>query len=162
MADYKEIVMPRYKEIPNVGLYLEQVTKYISDIFGPMDELNLTTSMVSNYVKKKLIPNPVKKQYDRDHIAMLIFIAVAKTVISMEDIRVMLELREKTSEVGPAYDYFCDEFERMLACLPGDGGSFEFEAPSRTDDAKALLRQVVTAAAFGICLRSSFAALKEE
>lgn len=46
--DYR---MPRYKEIPNVGLYLEQTVKYINECLAPI-EISITPSMLSNYVKK--------------------------------------------------------------------------------------------------------------
>ena len=55
--------MPRYEEIPNVGLYLEQTTKYISEYLAPLQENAITSSMISNYVKKGLVANRVKKQY---------------------------------------------------------------------------------------------------
>ena len=32
----KDFRMPRYNEIPNVGLYLEQVTKYICEHLAPL------------------------------------------------------------------------------------------------------------------------------
>ena len=76
--------LPRYHEIPNVGLYLEQATKYVYEYLEPLGEFILTPSMISNYVKKGLIANPVKKQYGRDHIAYLFFIAVAKSVLSLD------------------------------------------------------------------------------
>ena len=78
--------LPTYDQIPNVGLYLEQVTKYLNDYLEPMGCAPLTGSMVSNYVKKGLVRNPVKKQYDREHIARLMVIAVSKTVLPLEDI----------------------------------------------------------------------------
>ena len=53
--------LPRYNEIPNVGLYLDQVTKYIDDYLSPIAP-SLTSSMISNYVKKKIIENPIKKK----------------------------------------------------------------------------------------------------
>ena len=49
--DYR---MPRYKEIPNVGLYLEQTVKYINECLAPI-EISITPSMLSNYVKKGYI-----------------------------------------------------------------------------------------------------------
>ena len=70
--------LPRYQEIPTVGLYLEQTAKYISEILSPLEENCMTSSMISNYVKKKLIASPVKKQYSRDQIVYLFFVAVAK------------------------------------------------------------------------------------
>ena len=81
VADFR---LPRYQEIPNMGLYLEQTSKYISEYLAPLGDYGLTNSMISNYVKKGLVANPVKKQYDREQIAYLFFIAVAKNVLSLD------------------------------------------------------------------------------
>ena len=83
--------LPEYDQIPNVGLYLEQVTKYVNEYLEPMGCAPLTGSMISNYVKKDLLRNPIKKQYDREHIARLLLIAVSKTVLSLEDIARLLD-----------------------------------------------------------------------
>ena len=68
-ASVRNFRLPRYEEIPNVGLYLEQTAKYINEYLAPMQDGALTPSMISNYVKKHLISNPIKKQYSRDQIA---------------------------------------------------------------------------------------------
>ena len=52
--------LPRYDAIPTRGLYLEQTIKYINSYLAPLGCMELTGSMVSNYVKKGLIPAPVK------------------------------------------------------------------------------------------------------
>ena len=70
---YRDFRLPLYREIPDVGLYLEQVTKFIGEALGPLGCEVLTGSMVSNYVKKGLIRSPEKKQYRRDQIAQLMF-----------------------------------------------------------------------------------------
>lgn len=105
--------MPRYKEITNVGLYLEQVVKYINEIVEPF-HLSITSSMLSNYVKKGYIERPVKKQYYADQIAYLIFIVVAKQVLSMDHIAALLKLQKATYSVEDAYNYFCSELEYMI------------------------------------------------
>ena len=56
---FRNFRLPRYEEIPNVGLYLEQTTKYIAEYLNPVQEGALTASMISNYVKKHLITSPV-------------------------------------------------------------------------------------------------------
>lgn len=43
--------LPRYKEIPDIGLYLEQTVSYINNILSIID-ISITSSMLSNYVKK--------------------------------------------------------------------------------------------------------------
>ena len=106
--------LPRYAELPAMGLYLEQVAKYISDYLEPLAGVEITSSMISNYVKKGIVSNPVKKQYNREQIAGLIFVAVMKTVVAIDDIRLMLSIQRSTYPTQVAYDYFCMELENML------------------------------------------------
>lgn len=106
--------LPRYSEIPTVGLYLEQTTKYISEFLDPLQEGIITGSMVSNYVKKGVVSSPVKKQYSRDQIAHLIFIAVTKSVMSLDALTSFIQLQQQTYCVQKAYDYFAAEFENLL------------------------------------------------
>ena len=49
----RDIHLPRYHEIPTVGLYLEQVTRYVNGDSAEPSCPILTPSMVSNYVKAK-------------------------------------------------------------------------------------------------------------
>lgn len=53
--------LPRYAQIPNIGLYLEQVVRYVNTHLAPLGEPELTSSMVSNYVKQGLILIPHKE-----------------------------------------------------------------------------------------------------
>ena len=96
--------MPRYHEIPDVGLFLEQSTKFITEALRPLGNITLTSSMISNYVKRGLIANPVKKQYDREHIARLLVIAVSKTVLSLEEIQQLLAGHPEGQQ---GYEAFC-------------------------------------------------------
>ena len=80
--------LPAWNEIPDVGLYLEQVTKYLNTYLEPFD-MGVTSSMISNYVKLKIISREGRKIYNRERIASLFFVAVAKTVLSMDQIRVL-------------------------------------------------------------------------
>ena len=111
---FRDFRLPRYDEIPNVGLYLEQTTKYIGEYLDPILEGALTTSMVSNYVKKRLIANPVKKQYSRDQIAYLFFIAVAKQVLSLDALTNFIRVQQNSYDLRTAYDYLVAELENLL------------------------------------------------
>ena len=104
-ASVADFHLPRYNEIPNVGLYLEQTSKYISEYLAPMGEYGLTNSMISNYVKKGLVANPVKKQYDREQIVYLFFIAVAKTVLSLDALTGFIDLQKRNYSLEKAYDF---------------------------------------------------------
>ena len=92
----KDFRLPRYNEIPNMGLYLDQATKYVYEYLAPLGEYTLTPSMISNYVKKGLIANPVKKLYGRDHIAYLFFIAVAKSVLSLDAVVGFIKVQQRS------------------------------------------------------------------
>ena len=78
--------LPRYRDLPAVGLYLDQTVQYVNACFRTFCGVELTPSMVSNYVKKGILSHPVKKKYTRDQIASLLYIVVSKTVLSMENI----------------------------------------------------------------------------
>ena len=106
--------LPRYQEIPDVGLYLEQTAKYVSQCIQPLGFEAVTGSMIRNYVKQGLIANPVKKQYFADQIAHLISITVLKSALSLEHINHLFTLQRKIYSDQTAYDYFCMEMENIL------------------------------------------------
>ena len=152
--------LPAYQEIPNVGLYLEQTAKYISEYLQPLQDVTITTSMISNYVKKKLVANPVKKQYSREQIAYLLFIAVAKTVMSMENIGQILSLQQRTYSPERAYEYFRREFENVLQYVFGRKETLEMVGEEESDE-KLLLRNVIISVAHKIYLDTCFAELRK-
>ena len=105
-ARIEEFRLPRYREIPNVGLYLDQTVKYINSYLAPLGNMEITASMVSNYVKKGYIRNPVRKQYSAEQIAYLMAMAVVNNVVPMENIALMFDMQQRTYSVEVAYDYF--------------------------------------------------------
>lgn len=151
--------LPRYEEIPNVGLYLEQTAKYINEYLQPIQESELTGSMISNYVKKKLLANPVKKQYDREQVACLIFIAVVKSVLSLDNAGKLMQLQRARYDGATAYNYFCDALEQALRSVFG----LEAQLPELTvgdGEDKHLLRNVVVTVAHKVYLEKCFSALE--
>ena len=153
--------MPRYQDIPNMGLYLEQTTKYLNHFLAPLGCMEVTSSMISNYVKKGLISSPVKKLYYADQIAYLFFIIIAKQVLSMENIVELSERQKKTYTVPVAYDYFCCELENMLYYVFGLSDSVAKIGVTATHE-KTLLRSVIIAAAHIIYLDRCLAYQEKE
>jgi len=151
--------LPRYHEIPNVGLYLEQTTKYISDCLAPLSSsVSITGSMISNYVKRGLIVNPIKKQYSRDQIAYLIFIAVVKSILSMDDIKLLIMVQKRNYEPQRAYDYFCSEFENILEYIFGKKEAIDTVGVDHSDT-KEMLRNTIITVSHKIYLDKLFAVL---
>ena len=157
----KDFRLPRYREIPDVGLYLDQATKYVGGYLAPLGEYTLTPSMISNYVKKGLIASPVKKQYGREQIAYLFFIAVAKSVLSLDALTRFIRLQQKTYDLPKAYDYFVEEMENLLM--------YTFELKERAEavgedntDEKRLLYTCILAAVRKVYLEKCLDAIAEE
>lgn len=153
--------LPRYNEIPNVGLYLEQATKYVGEYLEPLGEYTLTPSMISNYVKKGLIANPVKKQYSRDHIAYLFFIAVAKSVLSLDALTGFIKLQQQTYTLPKAYDYFAEQFEGLLRFTFELEDTLEIIGEDNTDE-KRLLYTCILAAVQKVYLEKCLEAIARE
>lgn len=145
--------LPRYAEIPNVGLYLEQTIKYINAHLEPLGCLELTGSMVSNYVKKGLIPAPVKKQYFPEQICYLFFVALAKNLTSMENIDLLISVQRSTYTLPVAYDYMCRELENMLFYFFGLKDAPEVVGDTESDE-KNLLQGLIMSAADVIYLNN--------
>ena len=135
--------LPRYDEIPDSGMYLEQTAKYICEFLNPVLGNAITTSMISNYVKKDLIDNPVKKQYNREQIAYLIFIAVAKNVMSLDGLTNFIALQKRTYSLQKAYDYFCDQFEAMLFFTAEVNDTMSIVGEDTADEKKLLFSCIV-------------------
>lgn len=109
----QSVSLPTYTQIPDVGLYLDQVVKYINSFLVDFPEMQMTSSMISNYVKSKLIDSPHKKTYNRKQISDLLFIAIAKTVLSMNHIRISLaQIHAIPNEEG--YDTFVSKLNEVL------------------------------------------------
>ena len=157
----RDVHLPRYHEIPDVGLYLEQAAKYIGGCVSPLGDMALTGSMISNYVKKGLIASPVKKQYSRDQIAYLFFIAVAKSILSLDALSCFLRLQQRTYPLEEAYNYFCRALENLLL--------FQFELKETIDlsdedssDEKRLLYSCIAAVVQKVHLEKCLDAIVRE
>lgn len=153
--------LPKYNEIPNVGLYLEQTAKYVSEFAVCLQGSAITGSMIGNYVKMGLISNPVKKQYYREQIAYLIFIAVAKTVLSMEDIRLLFDIQKNIYDAQSAYSYFRDELENVLLYVFEIKDSIDAIGEKHSEE-KRLLRNIVIAVAHKVYLDKYFSTVQDK
>jgi len=155
------ISLPRYEEIPDVGLYLEQTVRFVSDCLAPLGEGTVTGPMISNYVKKGILDSPVKKRYSREQIAHLIYITVVKSVLSMEDIRLMLSIQRRTYDCGVAYNYFCTELQNVLDFVFGRKAEMEEVGVERASGEKLMLRNTIITVAHKVYLSKLCAVLRE-
>ena len=151
--------LPRYAELPTVGLYLDQSVQFVNGCFRTFQGVELTASMVSNYVKKGIISHPVKKKYTREQLASLIYIVVSKTVLSMENIDTLFKMQREHCSAGTAYDIFCEELEASLSVVFGSKAT---QPETTLNDERLLLRSTIFAAVNKIYLDCCFDALRQE
>ena len=155
--------LPRYREIPDVGLYLEQTTKYVNNYLAPLGCLEITTSMVSNYVKQGIIDRPIKKYYSRDQICHLLFIVIAKTVLPMDNIKLLFDEMQKVKAYPPeiAYEYFRLELDNVLSYVFGLKEEVELIGTTNTDTKK-LLRNTIMSVSYKVYLDLAIQEIKNE
>ena len=96
MESLERISYIRYEDIPNIDLYMDQVTTFMESKLrqstrNPQDDKILTKTMINNYTKNDLLPPPVKKKYSKEHVLLLIFIYYFKGVLSINDIQALLQ-----------------------------------------------------------------------
>ena len=105
----KEFRLPQWDELPDMDLYMDQVVmllqRYLN--FLPQDEHGnaaITTSIINNYVRLKIMPPPVKKKYTRVHMAYLIMVCSLKQSVNIPYIQKMLPLGLPEAEVRRIYE----------------------------------------------------------
>lgn len=110
--------LPRWEELPDFDLYIDQVITliggYLHPLFDTEKESILTSAMINNYVKLKLIPKAEKKRYSRMHIAYLIAITILKQVLTISEVKEGIEYQANISGLKEAYNLFDQELETAV------------------------------------------------
>ena len=84
--------------MPSIELYKDQLVSVLSEYMESFfaDEKLITSSMINNYVKQKIIKPPVNKKYDREHLAFLYVLCLLKKYVSIEQIKTGIDFILKT------------------------------------------------------------------
>jgi hypothetical protein len=138
--------LPAWDSLPNLELYMDQVivllTQYLE--FLPYEENEdkvITSSIINNYVRMKVMPPPIKKRYSRVHIAYLIIICTLKQSLNISYIQKMLPLGLKDDEVKQLYNdfvskhktvtfYFLDQINAVSKPVLNPSGAADYTADS--------------------------------
>ena len=144
-----EYKLPDWEDIPDIGLYMEQVIallKYYLDYLPPelKEEQFLTAAAINNYVRKKVMPEPVKKKYYRVHIAYLLMICSLKHSLSIPTLQTMIPVDLSLEELRDFYKayaarhrlaakYFISQVREAAAGVLGHEESSEISTASTAD-----------------------------
>ncbi len=130
MDHYK---LPAWEDIPDFGLYMEQVTALLKEYLDYLppelkEEQFITPATINNYVRKRVMPEPVKKKYYRTHIVYLIIICTLKQSLSIATLQTMIPAELSADELRAYYDayrrwhriiarYFCEQVKLFAASV---------------------------------------------
>ena len=145
-----EYALPAWEEIPDFGLYMEQVVTLLAqwlDYLPPelKDGELITAATINNYVRKKIMPEPVKKRYYRTHLAYLLIICTLKQSLSIATLQALIPANLTEDEVRDVYTafarrhkeaslYFIKEVRMAAADVLHPGGLTAEEASARVED----------------------------
>ena len=91
----KSIDYVKTEDIPNIGLYMDQVTTFMDEQLNACKRYEndkiLTKTMINNYAKNDLLPPPEKKKYSKEHLLTLIFIYYFKNLLCINDLHHILD-----------------------------------------------------------------------
>ena len=160
-ASIRDFRLPEYDAIPDSGLYLEQAARYVSETLSPLPGAGITASMLSNYVKQDLVANPVRKHYGREQLVHLFFIAVAKSVLSIDDLRLLVGRQRAGYDSCAAYNYCREELESALRYAFGLAATLP-QPDAQASREKRILHTAIVAIAHKLCLYAQLRQLREE
>ncbi len=105
LSEYR---LPAWADLPDIGLYMEQVVallKVYLDYMPPelKGEQLISPATINNYVRKKIMPEPVKKRYYRTHIAYLIMICTLKQSLSISMLQTLVPMSLGEEELEALY-----------------------------------------------------------
>ncbi len=155
-----KIHIPRWEELPNVDLYMDQVVSlienHLTDLIPCNDKKNdkfITKTMINNYVKHGIVKPPVNKKYNKTHLARLIVICILKQVYSINDINSLITLALETSGIEVSYNKFCMLVEN---CIDSTFKKKEFIYEDEMTAERYLLKYVVQSFANKLYVQKTF------
>lgn len=117
LKNFENINLPRYHELNDIPLYLDQILEYVNDklsILFAFEKTILTQGMINNYVKQKAMPAPIKKRYDKEQMAYIIVITILKQIMSIKHISRGAEAMVENYGVEKAYNLFIDYVQESM------------------------------------------------
>ena len=105
--------LPEWKEIPDIGLYMDQVVALLTEYlnFIPASDGKdrpITPTTINNYVRLKVMPAPDRRKYYRIHIAYLLVIFTLKQSVSISSVQQILPFGLSEEAVRRFYDRYVE------------------------------------------------------
>ncbi len=147
--------LPDWDAIPDIGLYMEQVISLLKsylDYLPPelKEEQFITAATINNYVRKRVMPEPVKKKYHRIHIVYLIIICSLKQGLSIPTLQTMIPVDLSEDELKKFYDSYVRRHRlavKLFVAQVREGAAGILDHTPETELATDSTEEIITAAA---------------
>lgn len=104
-----------WENLPDISLYMDQIISYMPrQLIRYEESENLTSAMVNNYIKDGLLPRAEGKRYGQTHLAYLTAICALKQVLSVKEMKTLIQSGAEGREPERLYNYFCRELDAAL------------------------------------------------
>ena len=127
------------KDIPDLDLYMDQVIQLfegkLSTLKRDADDKVLTKTMINNYAKAKLLMSVKNKKYSKEHLILMSLIYDFKGILSINDIKTILDPIVQKYENGEEYD-LRELYTKYLEVNKEDGERFTEFFNSKVDNIK--------------------------
>ncbi len=121
---FKSLDHIKTKDIPNIDLYMDQVTGFMDEHLDPIkrhhEDKALTKTMINNYAKNKLLPPPTRKRYNKDHMLILLFIYYFKGMLQLNDIQAILKPLNDKYFTGLSSVSLTDIYDEVFTMEPAE------------------------------------------
>lgn len=109
--------LPQWGELPDLNLYMDQVTSEIDKNISFILDKQITKSMINSYVKMNAIDKPIKKKYSRKHLAAIIVVSIMKQAFPLDTIKkgIIKVFENESPEV--AYNNFVALFNKEMELI---------------------------------------------
>ena len=96
LASFDRMSYIKSDEVPTIDLYMDQVTTFMDERLKKStryqgEEKLMTKTMINNYAKNDVIPPPVRKKYNKEHILVLIMVYYFKSILQISDIKELMD-----------------------------------------------------------------------
>ena len=96
LASFDRMSYIKSDEVPTSDLYMDQVTTFMDERLKKStryqgEEKLMTKTMINNYAKNDVIPPPVRKKYNKEHILVLIMVYYFKSILQISDIKELMD-----------------------------------------------------------------------
>ena len=100
-----------WDSLPDIDLYMDQVVAYLARQTAGGNEPSMTSAMINNYVKDGLMPRACGKRYHREHLVYLTAIGLLKNVLTVKDMKLLLEQEIREGEEPAFYEQFLSQLD---------------------------------------------------